>query len=104
MTVTLRLTLHKGKILRQAQFQIPPTDRATERSGYFATTAHGHDLYQNARSAIRQMIEHLEEAYGLSSNEAYVLCSVAVDLRISQIVNEPAWLVSAYLPLSVFGP
>jgi acetamidase/formamidase len=39
---------------------------------------------------------------GLTWGEAYVLCSVAVDLKISEIVDKPNWLVSAFLPESVF--
>ena len=39
---------------------------------------------------------------GLTREEAYVLCSVAVDLRISEIVDAPNWVVSAFLPLDLF--
>lgn len=49
------------------------------------------------------MIEHLGEAYGLSREDAYILCSVAVDLKISEVVDRPNWVVSAYLPLSIFS-
>jgi acetamidase/formamidase len=42
-------------------------------------------------------------SYGLSRQEAYVLCSVAVDLKISEVVDAPNWIVSAYLPLVLFG-
>jgi len=35
---------------------------------------------------------------------AYALCSVAVDLRISEVVDAPNWVVSAFLPLDLFGP
>jgi acetamidase/formamidase len=48
------------------------------------------------------MIDHLEEQRGLSREEAYVLASVAVDLKISEIVDAPNWIVSAFLPESVF--
>jgi acetamidase/formamidase len=37
-----------------------------------------------------------------SREEAYVLCSVAADLRISEIVDAPNWIVSAFLPESIF--
>ena len=33
---------------------------------------------------------------------AYMLCSAAVDLRISEVVDQPNWVVSAYLPKSIF--
>ena len=44
----------------------------------------------------------VEELSDLSREDAYVLCSLAVDLKISQIVDAPNWAVSAYLALSVF--
>jgi acetamidase/formamidase len=40
---------------------------------------------------------------GLSREEAYVLSSVAVDLKISELVDAPNWVVSAFLPLTLFG-
>jgi len=47
------------------------------------------------------MIDHLQTG-GLSRQHAYALCSVAVDLRISQTVDVPNLLVSALLPLDIF--
>ena len=41
--------------------------------------------------------------YGLNPQEAYLLCSVAADLRISEIVDAPNWLVGLYLPRSIFS-
>jgi acetamidase/formamidase len=49
------------------------------------------------------MIEHLVRNRGLSREEAYILCSVAVDLKVSEIVDAPNWIVSAFLPEMVFG-
>jgi acetamidase/formamidase len=48
------------------------------------------------------MLDHLVESYGLTREEAFCLSGAAVDLRISQIVNAPNWIVSAYLPLAIF--
>jgi acetamidase/formamidase len=42
-------------------------------------------------------------ACGLTREEAYVLCSVAADLKISEVVDAPNWVVSAFLPMSLFG-
>ena len=70
---------------------------------HYATTAHGPDLHECARQAVRHMIDHLVRSRGLSREEAYILCSVAVDLRISEIVDAPNWIVSAFLPEDVFG-
>ena len=57
-----------------------------------------------ARNATRHMITHLHETYGIPREEAYILCSVAVDLKISEIVDAPNWVVSAFLPMSLFTP
>ena len=61
------------------------------------------DLFASSQQAIRYMIEHLVEERGLSREEAYILCSVAVDLKISEIVDAPNWIVSAVLPDTVFA-
>jgi acetamidase/formamidase len=50
------------------------------------------------------MIAHLQEAHGLERGEAYMLCSVAVDLKICEIVDAPHWVVGAFLPQSIFTP
>ena len=42
------------------------------------------------------------EARGLSLEDAYVLASACVDLKISQIVDAPNYTVSAFLPLDIF--
>ena len=38
----------------------------------------------------------------MTREQAYCLCGAAVDLKISEIVDAPNWIVSAYLPLSIF--
>ena len=67
------------------------------------TTAHGPDLFAAAQQAVRYMIEHLVRERGVSREEAYILASVAVDLKISEIVDAPNWIVSAFLPETIFG-
>jgi formamidase len=64
-------------------------------NGYF-------DVYEAARNALRELVEFLVRERGLSFQQAYVLVSVAADLRISSIVNTPNAVVSAILPLDVF--
>jgi hypothetical protein len=48
------------------------------------------------------MIDHLTSEYNMTREQAYCLCGAAVDLKISEIVDAPNWIVSAYLPLSIF--
>lgn len=60
------------------------------------------DLALAARNAVRHMIDYLHDERGYSREQAYVICSVAVDLRISQVVDLPNYTVSALLPLDIF--
>jgi acetamidase/formamidase len=102
--VTLRFNLQRGRRIAEPRFRTAgPIGTRTNRGPHFATTAHGPDLFANSQQAIRYMIEHLVEERGLTREEAYVLCSVAVDLKISEIVDAPNWIVSAVLPESVFA-
>jgi acetamidase/formamidase len=101
--VTLRFGLAQGRRIAEPRFRTRgPVGARTNHGPHFATTAHGPDLYASSQQAIRYMIEHLCEERGLSREEAYVLCSVAVDLKISEIVDSPNWIVSAFLPENVF--
>jgi formamidase len=47
------------------------------------------------------MMELLQER-GFTRQQAYVICSVAVDLRISNVVDVPNYVVSALLPEAIF--
>jgi formamidase len=60
------------------------------------------DLNAAARTALRSMLDHIVAEYGYSRREAYAIASVAVDLKVGQAVNSPAYLVSATLPLDLF--
>ena len=99
--VTLRFDLTQGRSLHEPQFRTPATP-AGARGPCFVTTAHGPDLHASSQQAIRYMIDHLVTERGCSREEAYILSSVCVDLRISEIVDAPNWIVSAFLPESVF--
>jgi formamidase len=54
-----------------------------------------------ARNALLNMIDYLGER-GWNSQQAYAICSVAVDLKVSQLVDVPSFLVSAFLPEDIF--
>jgi formamidase len=49
------------------------------------------------------MIDYLVDARGFTRHQAYCLISVAVDLKVSQVVDVPNLIVSAFLPLDIFG-
>jgi acetamidase/formamidase len=101
--VTLRFGLARERRLPEPRFRTAgPVGAATNHGPHFVTTAHGPDLFASSQQAIRYMIEHLVEERGLSREEAYIVSSVAVDLKISEIVDAPNWIVSAFLPESIF--
>ena len=101
MTVTLRFKVRSDISVKELQFFTPSPLTKTDTKGYYCTTAHGPDLFTNSQNAVRYMIEWLQANHGLSREQAYCLCSVAGDLKISEIVDAPNWIVSCYMPLSV---
>lgn len=61
------------------------------------------DLTLAARDALIKMIEYLKREHGLTAEQAYILSSVAVDLRVGQVVDVPNYIVTAVLNMDVFG-
>jgi acetamidase/formamidase len=101
--VTLRFGLQSGRRLAEPRLRtVNPPSGEGRRGPWVATTAHGPDLFASSQQAIRYLIEHIVEERGLSREQAYVVCSVAADLKISEIVDAPNWIVSAFLPDSIF--
>lgn len=103
MRVRLRFGLIKDSPVRRPQFTLPDEATRVSKGGYHATTGVAPDLMTAARDAIRDMIEHLGREYDLAPEVAYMLCSVAVDLKISEVVDAPNWVVSAFLPKGIFA-
>ena len=60
------------------------------------------DLTMAARNALKQMIDHITRTYDLTREQAYVLASVAVDLRVGQVVDVPNYVITAVLNKDVF--
>ncbi|CZF86107.1 acetamidase/formamidase family protein [Grimontia marina] len=79
-----------------------PVTRHLDSKGYQVTTGVAPDLMEGAKSAVSQMIDLLVAQHHMSPEQAYMLCSVCGDLRISEIVDMPNWVVSFYLPNVVF--
>lgn len=116
-TVLLRAEIVRGMSLpRGPQYEGPANLLAIPSDTFFATTGlsvadsadavvrgRPDDLTLAARNALLAMIEHLVDEYGLTREQAYVVSSVAVDLRISQVVNSPNVGVTAILPTAIFS-
>jgi formamidase len=116
-TLRVRFGLRKGEAARlgitdprfaREDYYLPPEYAAPRR--FYATTGisvgrdgenHAEDATVAARNALLNMIDHLGER-GWNRQQAYAICSVAVDLKISQLVDVPNMLVSAFLPEDIF--
>lgn len=103
MAVTLTLDLIRDANLAGPRFTTPgPVARHLDAKGYEVTTGVGPDLMTGAREAVSRMVDLLAQRHGLAPVDAYMLCSVCGDLRISEIVDLPNWVVSFYFPRMVF--
>ena len=109
MAVTLRFGVIKNSIIASPRAIVPaadPTQLAMPAEmlarGYYHTTGVGPDLMENAKNAVRDMVDWLVTDQQLSLHEAYALCSVAGDLKISETVDLPNWVVSMTLPRGIF--
>ena len=103
MNSVLTFELEKGANLAMPRFTTPgPVTRHLDSKGYEVTTGIGSDLMEGAKAAVSQMVDMLAGRYNMDAAEAYMLCSVCGDLRISEIVDMPNWVVSFYFPRCVF--
>ena len=103
MYAALRFTLEKGRSIPSPQYRTPaPLTPRVDFAPFYATTGVGGDLYAGAQDAVRAMLDHISGTYGLGREDAYVLCSLCVDLKISEIVDAGQYIVSALLPEAVF--
>ena len=110
MAVTLRFQVIKNTVIAGTRAIVPAADPSQLAmsaemlaQGYYHTTGTGPDLMENAKNAVRDMIDWLVTDQGVSLHEAYALCSVAGDLKISEVVDVPNWVVSMTLPRGIFG-
>jgi acetamidase/formamidase len=110
MAVTLRFGVIKNSVIASPRAIVPaadPTQLAMSAEmlahGYYHTTGVGPDLMENAKNAVRDMVDWLVTDQQLSLHEAYALCSVAGDLKISEAVDLPNWVVSMTLPRGIFS-
>jgi len=74
-----------------------------ESDDYYAVTAFATTLDEAAVKATTYMIDYLTAEHGLTDEEAYILCSIAGDLKISEVVDVPHVLVSMHMPKEVLG-
>jgi acetamidase/formamidase len=93
MTVTLRIRLIKGESIEEPRY---------ETGLYYAATGIGTTILEAAQKATGYMVEYICSRWGLEKEEAYVICSAALDLKICETVDLPNYLVAAHLPKEIF--
>jgi acetamidase/formamidase len=104
MRTTLRIGIRRGAHLPAPQLRRPAgslTPRV-DHAGWYATTGVADDLMTAAQDAVRAMVEHLVGQRGLGREDAYILCSLAGDLKITEVVDAPNWIVGCFVPDAVF--
>ena len=128
LTVTVRIVRDGPELTRGPHYEGPASNLAIPSSRYYATTGFplknpgeipreiaylakieagelrnlSNDINLAARNALASMIDYIVDEYGYSRIQAYIIASVAVDLRISQLVDTPNVGVTAILPLDIF--
>jgi acetamidase/formamidase len=99
-STTLRFRIEKRAGLDYPQFftkgEKPP------KNGYYVATGIGPDLMEASRESVRSMVHYLTKTYGLTPEKAYVLCSVAADVRVHEVVDVPNWVVGTMISKDIF--
>ncbi len=95
--VTLRFQVHKQRALPGPMVETPAARKLESDAGggEWIVVESSSDAAGAARAATSRMIDLLADRWGFSAVHAYLLCSVAMNLRLSQVVNEPIFTVSA---------
>jgi len=98
---TFRFHLHKNRPLAGPMVEAAPEKQDAEDQGSWIVVESATDAAAAALAATSRMIDLLVERWGFSEVHAYLLCSVAMNLRLSQVVNEPMFTISAAVPKHV---
>ncbi len=93
MRVKYRIRVIKNRSIKEPQY---------ETVNYYATTGFATTIDEAAKKATRFMIEYLMQTRDLSWEEAYMLCSLAGDLKIAETVDHPHMLVTMHMPKNIF--
>jgi len=94
MRGTIQVFVRRGKTLLW-----PRAETAT----HYMTMGLDTDLNEATRMAVREMVDFLTTEKGLSREDAYMLCSLAVDLHVTEFVDPPNKGVRAKVPKSIFA-
>ena len=93
MTFSYRLRVLKNKpAIQEPQY---------ETDDYYAVTGYGTTIDIATKKAVNYMVDHLSNNYDISPEDAYMLCSLAGDLKIAEVVDVPNMLVTMHFPKSI---
>lgn len=95
MRIIYEVNVIKGKkYLQEPQY---------ETDDYYAVTGFGTTIDAATKKAIQYMVDYLEAEHGLERKDAYMLCSLAGDLHIAEVVDVPNMLVTMHMSKEVLG-
>jgi acetamidase/formamidase len=95
LDVTLRFHLHRQQALSGPLVEASESVAPDSTADAWVVVETGTDLADAARAATSRMVDLLVSRWRFSELHAYILCSVALRLRLSQVVNEPVYTISA---------
>ena len=92
-TVTLRFGLRQGQLFDEPYFETPT---------HFSTTGFATNLDEACKKALRNLIRCFEVEKKMKKESAYILASVAADLKVFEVVNAPNVLAGAMISKAIF--
>jgi acetamidase/formamidase len=102
MKATLRFEVEKRTIAVPYFRTSGPLTPLVEGAGHQGAMGISPDLMEGTRIAVRAMVDWVVAEHGLTREDAYVLCSIAGDLKILEVVDAGVWNVGMTMPLSIF--
>jgi acetamidase/formamidase len=104
MRVTVKVNLHKNRLLKGPYAVIPASTIPPRYQSmpWHAFVESDPDPVTAAKQVVTRAISFLMSRTGLTPEQCYILCSVALDLKISQLVNVPMVTVTGCFPEAVF--
>jgi acetamidase/formamidase len=100
---SLRLTLLKRSIETPAFITAARDSGALDAGSAYCTMGIAADLMECCRMATRAMITWLREDHALTAEDAYILCSLAGELKVLEVVDAGMWNVAMCMPLGIFA-
>ncbi|MFP9062194.1 acetamidase/formamidase family protein [Natrialbaceae archaeon A-chndr2] len=102
ITIDVRLEVQSDRNIAQPQYRMPQGTASRAGVQTYSTTGISDDLMDATRKATLAMVNHLQDERGLRAHDAYILASVAADLKINEVVDRPNWVVSSHIPEDIF--